>query len=279
MSDRQPWDSDVSSLLQNIYRCADKSSWYDSVAEAYDRTRPRYPDKILAQMQQIAQLRPGKSVLEIGTGPGIATVELAKLGAELVCLEPSKSACQIAEDKCQAFSRVKFINQTFEAWDLAEQRFDAVIATTSFHWITPEVRYFKTAAALKDNGWLILLWNTPPQPSLAIHHNLVEVYQQYAPELANYEGHQNHQNNLMAIGEKVIASGCFKDLVCQQQVVKVVYSLSDYLTLLTTLSPYIKLESQQREALLAELQRILQLNFGGSLELNYLSLLQIAKKV
>lgn len=205
MSDRQPGNSDISSLLKNIYRCVDKSSWYDAVAEAYERIRPRYPAEILAKMQQIARLQPGKLVLEIGAGPGIATVELAELGADLVCLEPSRAACELARGKCQAYANVRFVNQTFEAWNLAEQKFDAVIATTSFHWIAPEVRYFKTAAALKDNGCLILLWNTPPQPSIEIHNDLAEIYQQYAPELAKYEGHLVHEKNLTAIGNKVRA--------------------------------------------------------------------------
>ena len=93
--DRDPqWNADVSSLLKDIYRCADKNSWYDSVALAYDRTRPRYPAEILTRMQQLLGFQ-SKTVLEIGAGPGIATLELAKLGAKLVSLEPSKSAWAI----------------------------------------------------------------------------------------------------------------------------------------------------------------------------------------
>ena len=272
MSDRQGWDTEVSSLVN-------KSTWYDSVAEAYDRTRPRYPAEILARMQQIAQLQPGKSVLEIGAGPGIASIELAKLGAETICLEPSPSACEIARRKCEAYSNVKVVNQTFETSNFVDERFDVVVATTSFHWLTPETRYIKTAAVLKENGLLILLWNTPPQPNYEVHHGLEETYQQYAPELAKYQGHQNHQENLLKIAEEVIKSGYFKDLISEQLVVKVVYPIGDYLTLLSTLSPYIRLDPRQRELLFSELHRILQLKFGDSLELSYLSLMQIARKV
>lgn len=63
MSDRQDEEGEVSKLLNNIYRCADKSRWYDGVAEAYDRARPRYPASILARMQEIARLQPDKSIL------------------------------------------------------------------------------------------------------------------------------------------------------------------------------------------------------------------------
>ncbi|MBE9046155.1 methyltransferase domain-containing protein [Pleurocapsales cyanobacterium LEGE 10410] len=277
MSDRQPWSAEVSSLLANIYRCADKSSWYSGVASAYDRTRPRYPAKILACMQEIAKLQPGKAILEIGAGPGIASVELAKLGAKLICLEPSLPACELAQRKCATYyPNVEFVNTTFEEYELGDRQFDAVIATTSFHWVTPEIRNQKTARALKNNGLLILLWNTPPQPSYEVHQSLTKAYQAYAPELAKYEEHQNHQKNLAKIGEAVIESGYFRDMLDEQIISTVTYSVDDYLTLLSTLSPYINLEPEQRSKLFAELKRILQPNYSGGLELSYLSLLQIA---
>ncbi len=273
------WDGEILSLLKNIYRCADKSSWYNSVAEAYDRTRPRYPVEILARMQELAQLQPGKSVLEIGAGPGIASIELAKLGAQLVCLEPSLSACELARLKCAAYPKVELVNTTLEEYELSSKKFDAVVAATSFHWVSPEVRHQKAAAALKDNGLLILLWNTPPQPSYEVFQSLVQVYQNYAPELAKYEEHQNYAKNLAKIGEEVINSGYFQNLTSEQLISKVTYSIDDYLTLLSTLSPYINLESKQRALLLAELKRVLELNYGNDLKLSYLSLLQIAHKI
>ena len=285
MSDRQE-DTEISSLLKNIYRCADRASWYDSVAEAYDRTRPRYPAQILAQMQSKAQLKPHKSVLEVGAGPGIVSLELAKFGADLVCIEPSLSACKLARSKCAAYPNVDFVNSTFEDWSSdplgygsRNRRFDAVVAATSFHWISPEVRNAKTAAVLKDNGLLILLWNTPPQPSYEVFQSLREVYENYAPELAEYETYQNYQQNLGKIGQGVIESGYFRDLTTQQLISKVTYSIDDYLTLLSTLSPYIRLEFKQRQTLFAELKRVLKLNYGNNLDLDYLSLLQIAQKI
>ncbi len=284
MRDRQE-DTEISSLLKNIYQSADRASWYDSVAEAYDRTRPRYPAKILAGVQEIAQLQPHKSVLEIGAGPGIASLELAKFGVDLVCIEPSLSACELARRKCAAYPNVEFVNSTFEDWSsdplgYAERNraFDAVVAATSFHWILPEVRNAKTAAVLKNNGLLILLWNTPPQPSYEVFESLREVYQNYAPELAKYETHQNYQQNLAKIGQGVIESGYFNDLATQQLISKVTYSIDDYLTLLSTLSPYIRLDSKQRQTLFTELKRVLKLNHSNNLNLDYLSMLQIAYK-
>lgn len=195
---------------------------------------------------------------------------------DLVCIEPSLSACELARRKCAGYPNVEFVNSTFEDW-YSDRQFDAVVAATSFHWISPEVRNAKTAAVLKNNGLLILLWNTPPQPSYEVFESLKEVYQSYAPELAEYETYQNYRQNLCQIGQGVIESGYFRDLTTQQLISKVTYSIDDYLTLLTTLSPYIRLEPKQRQTLLAELKRVL-MNYGNNLNLDYLSLLQIAHK-
>lgn len=281
LRDRRDKQGDVSSLLKNIYRCADKSSWYNSVASAYDRTRPRYPAEILARMQSIANLQPGNSVLEIGAGTGIATVELASLGAKIVCLEPSQAACTINQEKCAVYENVEVINTTFEEWELEKEKFDVLVAATSFHWVTPEARYIKTAAALKDRGLLILLWNTPPQLSYEVYQSCQNIYQNYAPELSKYESHQEHQQNISKIAQKAIASGYFRDLITHQTIITVTYTVDDYLTLLSTLSPYIRMSSVQRQTLFAELKIELgrSLNQQNLLELSYLSLLHIAHKV
>lgn len=279
MNNQNSWNTGVSSLLKNIYRCADKSKWYNCVAEAYDRTRPRYPREIWLKMQEFAQLQPGKSVLEIGSGPGIASVELAKFGANLVCLEPSEAASKLARSKCSAYSQVEVVNSTFEDWELGNHQFDVVVATTSYHWVSPEIRNKKAAAALKDGGLLVLLWNTPPQPSYEIHQSMVEIYQNYAPDLAKYESHQSHEAHLTLIGDEVINSGYFGGLTSDKIISDLTYTVDDYLTLLSTLSPYIRLKSEQRSHLFTELGRVLKLNYRNKLELHYLSLIQMAYKV
>lgn len=268
-------NGNVADLLNNIYRCADKSSWYGNVTQAYDRTRPRYPVRLLEKMMEITGLQPKNKVLEIGAGPGIATIELAKLGLEVVALEPNLSACELARAKCDEYSQVKLVNTTFEAWDLQEQKFDAIVATTSFHWIEPEVRIQKTASALKRVGYLVLLWNTPPQPSDRILESLKSIYQIYTPKLTPPESIQNHQQSIGKFAAEMMDSGYYQDVISESLISQVTYSIDDYLTLLTTLSPYIGLSEELRKDLLAALKTKLQQNYGDKLQLSYLSMMQI----
>jgi len=269
---------DVASLLENIYRCADKSSWYSSVAKAYDHARPRYPAKLMEKLQGIAQLGSGKKVLEIGCGPGIATVDIAKIGVDLICLEPSLAACQIAQQNCAEYNNVNFVNSTFENWELDEAKFDLILATTSFHWIDPDIRTKKIAASLNQEGIVALLWNTPPQVNYATYQTIANVYQTHVPNLAKYETPASHQTNLNKMGQELINSDLFQNLQQEQVINQVIYSVEDYLTLLSTLSPYIKLETEQRNILFVELAKALQSKCGNQLELSYLSMMQIAHK-
>jgi len=54
---------------------------------------------------------------------------------------------------------------------------------------------------------------------------------------------------------------------------------NDYLSLLSTLSPYIALEANQRLALFTALEEVLATNFGTSIQTSYLSILQVAQKI
>ncbi len=267
------------SQLSQTYTTEQRKNWYSGSAVAYDRVRPRYPQTIIDQALEAAQLPSGAHILELGCGPAIATVEFAKRGFSLLCLEPSLAACELALANCSVYPNVEIIQTTFENWELQPQQFHAVIATTSFHWISPQIRCLKASQILKKNGSLILFWNTPPQPSDEIYQKLIDVYQVYAPDLAEYQSHDFHRQNLQLFGKEIVDSGLFQGLVNQSCVCDVTYNIDEYIALLSTLSPYIKLEAQQRKILFTALKnRFKQLSLN-SLSLSYLSAFQQAGKM
>lgn len=68
-------------------------------------------------------------------------------------------------------------------------------------------------------------------------------------------------------------SGLFKNLISEQLVCEATYTIEDYLALLSTMSPYIKLEQQQRYSLSLRLRKVLEKHCGESLQTYYLSAL------
>ncbi|MFP4135211.1 MAG: class I SAM-dependent methyltransferase [Halothece sp.] len=257
-----------------------KKSWYSQVAIAYDQTRPRYPAQLLDEILQITQLENNSFLLEIGCGPGIATTQLAELGFSIVAIEPSVESASLAKEKCRNYSNVEIINTTFEEWDLEPAKFDAVVASTSFHWLDRNLATQKSAATLKPNGFLILLWNTPPQPPKEIYDSfLKQIYKNYAPNLIGYEELSRYQQYLDQFGQELIASGDFDNLSTGQFIIKdISYSIDDYIMLLTTLSPYIRLEEKQRDNLLKALKESLHHNVGDTLNTHYFSAFHLGQK-
>ncbi|MDJ0618424.1 MAG: class I SAM-dependent methyltransferase [Calothrix sp. MO_192.B10] len=255
-----------------------RKNWYSQVADAYNKARPCYPQEIISRAVELAQLPPNAKILEVGCGPGTATVGFAKLGFPMVCLEPSSEASQLARENCAQYANVEIENTSFEEWQLEVGKFHAVLAATSFHWIPANTAYPKAAAALKANGCLILLWNMLLEPRYEIYQELEPVYQQYAPFLARYEGRKKQEDNLRGLADIVMESGKFKDLVSEYIDCKVTYSTDEYLTLLHTYSQCIKLDIQNRDALFAGLREKIEQQFGGSLQLSYLSACQVGRK-
>jgi SAM-dependent methyltransferase len=125
---------------------------FDSVAELYDRARPRYPAALFDDLARLAGVGPGCRVLEIGPGTGQLTVPLAERGCEIVAVELGPRLAAVARRNLRDFPAAEVVTGDFETWPLPAERFDLVIAATAAHWLDPAVATAKTAAALRPGG-------------------------------------------------------------------------------------------------------------------------------
>ena len=275
---------DCNDLKQSIRHYSSKSlaqrkTWYSPAATAYDAVRPRYPQALIREVVAIAHLTHTSTLLEIGCGPATATLAFAPLDCPMHCLEPNPDFYELACRNCQPYPNVTIQNTSFEEWSLEPSQFDAVIAATSFHWISPEIAYPKAAQALRENGHLILLWNKELQPTEEVWQRLSGIYHEHAPALAKpYETEDIQSNILQGLGQLVLESGQFKDLIAGQAKSEVVYTTDQYLTLLNTYSPYLELEPSTKTALFAELRNTIDADFDGQLQLSYTSAFHIAQR-
>lgn len=218
---------DLKQTLQNECYGKDleqRKHWYSPAAQAYQQVRPRYPKELVDRVVDLAQLSWDSTLLEVGCGPGIATPAFAALGCRMVCVEPNPDFYHLAQQTCEPYPNVELQNCSFEEWELEPQRFDAVLAASSFHWIEPEIGYPKAAAALRPEGHLILLWNKELQPRYELYQQLSTVYQTHAPSLnRSYEDSTTQAAILDELGQMAIESGHFKDLICGNIEVEVTY--------------------------------------------------------
>ena len=139
-----------------------------------------------------------------------ATLAFAALGCRIVALEPNPEFCLLAQQACQRFPNVELRTTSLEDWEPHQERFDAVVAASSFHWIPSEIGYPKAARVLRENGWLILLWNKELQPPIQTHQALRAIQRRHAPELDRpYEEAATVTGILAALGQPLRESPLF----------------------------------------------------------------------
>ena len=255
-----------------------RKNWYSPAAEAYNRARPRYPRGIIEQVIDIALLSNHSKILEVGCGPGTATKSFAMLECPMLCLEPNPEFYRLAVQNCQEHPQIEIQNTSFEEWSLQAEQFDAILAASSFHWIPVEVGYPKAAQALKSNGSLILLWNKELQPSETVYKQFSKIYQAHAPELDRYEDEATQLKILDNLAQFTLDSGHFDNMVTGHVEVTVTHTAEQYLTLLRTYSPHLKLEPQRQEALFKGLRDYIEKHLGDCLELSHLSVFHVVRK-
>src|SRR6058998_222796 len=100
---------------------------FGTVAEQYDRARPSYPAEVFDDLAELAGLREGSRVVEIGPGTGKATVELVRRGYAVTGIELSPDLAEVARRNAP---RAAIVVADFETWEPERSRFDAVTAFT-----------------------------------------------------------------------------------------------------------------------------------------------------
>ena len=158
---------------------------FDGVAALYDEVRPGYPEQLFEDLAALSVVGSGARVLEIGCGTGQATGALARRGYRVLGVELGENLAELARAKTADYPETRVITSSFEDWTLEEGAFELVFSATAFHWIDPEVRYSKSAKALRDGGSLALVWNRPEphESTKGFPEALREVHHREAPEL------------------------------------------------------------------------------------------------
>jgi ubiquinone/menaquinone biosynthesis C-methylase UbiE len=247
---------------------------FDEVAAEYDRSRPTYPDELIAHACLVTAIGPGDRVLEVGCGSGQLTRSLIAQGLHVTALDPGRQLISLAEQNLKGAQALEFVNAPFEDAQLPDSHYRAVFSASAFHWVDPEVSWQKAARVLVSGGALALIQycGVNEQHSIGDHEALLSALAAIAPEIAadwpsyrdlatTVAGAQQRRANVseawawIASHDAVCASA--GRLFCDVQIAAVpmlVEQTADELNaLLGTLSFYHRITAGQREALQTEI--------------------------
>jgi SAM-dependent methyltransferase len=145
---------------------------FGSDPERYDRARPRYPEVLI---ERIVAAASGGVVLDVGVGTGIVARQLQAAGCRVLGVDPDARLAEFARH-----SGVEVEVSTFEAWEAAGRKFDAVVSAESWHWVDPVAGAAKAAEVLRPGGRLAVFWNTG-RPPAGLEEAFAEVYRRVLP--------------------------------------------------------------------------------------------------
>jgi len=131
----------------------------DRVAN-YIAYRPGYPDALGEALQREVGISPASAVADIGSGTGISTDLLLRLGCTVYAVEPNAAMRAAAETRFAGETRFHSVDARAESTTLPDASIDAITAGQAFHWFDLDQTRREFARILKPGGRVALYWNT-----------------------------------------------------------------------------------------------------------------------
>lgn len=165
---------------------------------------------------------------------------------------------------------------TFEAWPGEVGAFKLIAAAQSFHWVSPELRFAKTAGPLAPDGTLAVFGNVPMPPEPPFGEKFADIHARHAPQLSGPPAEAWY-----------LPDGPFAELLRQSEYFEAPaqhcyrwsrkHTAQSYTALLRTLSGYRLLPPKELAALLSAIADAINAN-GGEFELRYETHLYLARR-
>lgn len=250
---------------------------FDEDALAYDTSRPVPPTHVFDDLVNIAGLKPGDHLLEIGPGTGQATRPLLDRGLRVLAVEIGTNLAGLARQRLVDFGDMVAVERAnFEHWDAGGRRFDAVFSCNAFHWINPDLRFVKSASLLKPSGHLIVIGTPWVVPSDASRF-WWEVQDDYeAVGGRRVDPATSHPDRVQNFAPLVAASGLFDEPVTQRYLFTVDFTAESYITNLSTQSGIKEFEPDVRHELFDRVRRRVE-RHGGTITAHLLAVLTVAR--
>lgn len=251
---------------------------FDEAADLYQDARPGYPEVLFDRLVQLTGVGPDARVLEVGAGPGKATLPLLQRGLQVTAIEPAPALAARARINV-AQHCAKVVQVRFEDWPGPWGVFDLVVAATSWHWVDPNRRYRLAAEVLRPGGHLAT-WSAShvfPPGGDSFFEEIQEVYEAIGE--ADPPGTPRPApGELPEQTEEIEASGLFEVVAVEHLDWTVDYDTEDYIRLLRTFSGHIAAPAEDRERLFSEIRRRLAQRSDGRLRRGWGAALHVARR-
>ncbi len=127
-------------------------------AQAYLQGRPGYPEALVRALMEQADLKPLSPVADVGSGTGLWSLQLAKAGLKVTCIEPGENMRSACRETLKDYP-VKILAGAAERLPLPNCSYKMITAAQAFHWFDPQAFRAECLRVLASGGLVALVWN------------------------------------------------------------------------------------------------------------------------
>lgn len=249
---------------------------FDQMAELYARARPSPPPELLDAL--VATMPPPADALEIGCGPGNASLPLLERGFRIHAVELGENLAAFARKRLAAFPFTVEVGK-LEVVALQPASVDLVVCSAAFHWLDRERALRQVVKVLKPNGALALIWGAPRRTAEdeRVDAALQPAYRAHAPEISR-ETVDRMGGEVDAIGQAIRDTPELRDFDERHFPRAHRFDRQRYLDTLATFSDHATLPADRRARLFDAIGEIIDHQFGGRVERHSTARLQLARR-
>ena len=160
---------------------------FDGMGKGYAQFRPSYPQTFLDYLYSKLLFDENAIIADIGAGTGILTRQLLERGSKVFAVEPNTDMRVAAEKELSSFANFVSINGTAEDTTLADDSTNFITVAQAFHWFDEESFKVECKRILKQDGMVVLVWNTRDETSPLVRDNNI-INQKYCCNFKGFSG-------------------------------------------------------------------------------------------
>jgi len=208
---RSPWlwsaplKSELTAMIAPI---PFKPNRFRSTAEFYEKYRVPYPAELIEAVAARVDLKAGDRVLDLGCGPAMLAIGLARLGMSATAMDPEPEMIAAAREAAErAGVALSFVQGSSYDLGPALGRFKLVTMGRAFHWMDRPATLVALDALIEPGGAIALFHDRRISSSGDWQGILNKATKEYAP--ADILGRQSHHGPDWQPHETVLVPSAF----------------------------------------------------------------------
>jgi len=182
----------------------DPKQRFSATVDDYHRYRPSYPAGFVDWLLQLAQVRRGAVVLDLGCGTGITTRLFSERGLRVVGTDPN--AQMLARAAISAPG--EWIQCTSDALGVRDHCAQLAIAGQAFHWFDVPKTRAELDRVLAPDGWACAFWNR--RVNVGLHAELEQLLCELSQDYVRLRGKLGTVDEIRTdLGARVLHEGIF----------------------------------------------------------------------